>query len=346
MLAEGIGAVFLRRVFTAAEMPATLVLEVSFDDGFVAFLNGIEVASVNRPEEERLTFASTAAGSHEARLPERFDLTPFRDALQVGENVLAMALLNQRPTSNDLSLIPQLGTVPPVFHTSFRLNILGETVLLSNSRGEILDQVEYPGQSPDQSYGRSPDGTGSFLYHLHPTPLGPNTGPANREPLVVAAVTFRPDHGFYDAPFDATIAVETPGAEIRYTTDGSAPTETTGTVYTEPLRVADTTVLRVAAFKPGHRPSPVTSCTYIFLETPAGGGVVNQPRDPAGFPRTWGSAGAADYAMDPRVATDTTSPFYDPRVKDALLALPALSIVTESDHLFDPRTGIYSNPQQ
>ena len=39
------------------------VLEVSFDDGFVAFLNGVQVAAANEPEGP-LTFASISTRSH------------------------------------------------------------------------------------------------------------------------------------------------------------------------------------------------------------------------------------------------------------------------------------------
>ena len=156
VLPEDIGAVFLRRAFTIESVPNNLALQVDFDDGFVAFLNGVQVAGANQPEGE-LTFASTATRTHEALGPELFNLTEFRDHLRIGENVLAIVALNLRPSSNDLSMIPQLGTVPPILHSNFRLDRAGEELVLADPRGEIIDSIQFPAQFPDVSFGRSPN---------------------------------------------------------------------------------------------------------------------------------------------------------------------------------------------
>jgi hypothetical protein len=60
---------------------------------------------------------------------------------------------------------------------------------------------------------------------------------------------FSVDRGFYDTPFQVEITSETPAAVIRYTTDGSPPSESHGTIYTEPILVNTTTNLRAIAFK-------------------------------------------------------------------------------------------------
>ena len=53
----------------------------------------------------------------------------------------------------------------------------------------------------------------------------------------VEGVKFNHDRGFYESAFDVTITTDTAGATIRYTTDGSVPTATTGTVYTGPIHI-------------------------------------------------------------------------------------------------------------
>ncbi len=347
VLPEDIGAVFLRHrfVFDAAVELPSLVLRALYDDGIVVWLNGQRVLSANFPPDEEPTFASLAARSHEARNAERFDLSAVRGLLVPGENVLAIALLNQRVASNDLSLVPELGRVPHVFHTSFRLSGEGETVVLSDARGGIADWAVLPPQVDDQSYGRSPNGNGPFRYHATPTPGAANSGPVADEPLVVVEPTFSVDRGFHDEPFAVELATTTAGAVIRYTLDGSAPTATTGEVYTAPIPVDDTTTLRAGAFRPEWRASRLVTHTYVFITRAGGGGVLNQPRNPPGFPLTWGGAGAADYQMDPRVATDTGSADFDPDVAESLLCLPTMSLVLDRDDLFDPARGIYSNPQ-
>ena len=108
------------------------------------WLNGVRVAAANFPDGEEPLFASEATRSHSAGDPERFDLTPFVDLLRPGENLLAMVVLNSSPTSNDLILYPQLGTVPPALHTNFRIDSAGGSVLLVDTGGRIADAVDIP----------------------------------------------------------------------------------------------------------------------------------------------------------------------------------------------------------
>ncbi|MGB2822104.1 MAG: chitobiase/beta-hexosaminidase C-terminal domain-containing protein, partial [Phycisphaerae bacterium] len=154
---------------------------------------------------------------------------------------------------------------------------------------------------------------------------------------MVADTKFSVDRGFHDAPFDVEITTETEDAEIHYTLDGSAPTATTGTVYTAPVHVTTTTTLRAAAFKPGYLPTDIDAHTYIFLND-----VIHQPVQPAGFPTTWYTR-AADYEMDPYVVND---PLYSGRILDALRSHPTISLVMDIDDLFDEEIGIYSNSQE
>ncbi len=46
-----------------------------------------------------------------------------------------------------------------------------------------------------------------------------------------------------------TIASAISGMTIRYTTDGSTPTETTGTLYSGAVSIGATTTLKAIAFK-------------------------------------------------------------------------------------------------
>ena len=141
-----------------------------------------------------------------------------------------------------------------------------------------------------------------------------------------------------------TLATADPAAEIRYTTDGSEPNEDKGALYTEPISVTGTTVLRAAAFKPDFRRSPVATQSYIFVDD-----VLRQPADPPGFPATWGTHSInfggyaegtpveADYAMDPTIVDD---PRYGPLLREGLAAIPSVSLVTDIANL-----DIYATPQ-
>ncbi|GAI30264.1 unnamed protein product, partial [marine sediment metagenome] len=68
-------------------------------------------------------------------------------------------------------------------------------------------------------------------------------------------------------------ATETEDAVIYYTLDGSEPYDTSGRgrhpggiVYTNPVPITKTTLLRVKAIKPGFKPSNIETQSYIFLE--------------------------------------------------------------------------------
>ena len=48
-------------------------------------------------------------------------------------------------------------------HANFKLSGSGETIYLSNSDTTIIDEISYTDQTTDLSYGRYPNGTGSFV---------------------------------------------------------------------------------------------------------------------------------------------------------------------------------------
>ena len=55
-------------------------------------------------------------------------------------------------------------------HADFRLSRDGERLTLRDAAGTERDAVEYPELDTDQSWGRIPDGEGSWDYTVEPTP--------------------------------------------------------------------------------------------------------------------------------------------------------------------------------
>jgi hypothetical protein len=174
----------------------------------------------------------------------------------------------------------------------------------------------------------------------------PTPGTLNTVPILGWVEEPVSDHerGFYEIAFDAALSSATPGATIRYTRDGTAPSPANGTVYTSPIRISRTTVLRAAAFRDGWRSSRVSTHTYLFLND-----IISQNLNQAlgaGFPTDWNGQ-AADYGLDSRVVNpsggDNFGGKYTRSFKEDLKSLPTLSIVMATEDLFG-RTGIYSNP--
>ena len=82
----------------------------------------------------------------------------------------------------------------------------------------------------------------------------------------VATPVFTPTGGSYSAPQNVVVSCSTPGASIRYTTDGTTPNHSYGTivVIAQPVLIASSTTLRALAYKADWDDSQVVSATYII----------------------------------------------------------------------------------
>jgi len=83
----------------------------------------------------------------------------------------------------------------------------------------------------------------------------------------VAAPAFAPPGGTYAGGQTVTISTTTSGAAIRYTTDGSTPTETAGTVYLSSVTAAATETIMAIAYKTGAPDSTVATAAYTISGT-------------------------------------------------------------------------------
>ncbi|HEV8421101.1 MAG TPA: DUF1800 family protein, partial [Actinomycetota bacterium] len=106
--------VYIRHKFTltAEDIAAidNLVFSINYDDGFVAYLNGTEIARRNAPGPAGsfVAFNALATALHEAGAPEVIDVTAQKNVLVAGDNVLAIQTLNDSLSSSDASMIPEL----------------------------------------------------------------------------------------------------------------------------------------------------------------------------------------------------------------------------------------------
>jgi hypothetical protein len=105
-------SLYMRRVFSVVTIDEidSVLLDMDYDDGFVAYLNGTEIAR-SLMSGSPPAFDQSADGLHEAQLynggyPERFAVS--KDLLVQGENVLAVEVHNDNIGSSDMSSIPFL----------------------------------------------------------------------------------------------------------------------------------------------------------------------------------------------------------------------------------------------
>ena len=92
------------------------------------------------------------------------------------------------------------------------------------------------------------------------------TPPAGQEQATAPA--FNPAPGTYSSAQSVAITSSTTDAFLRYTTNGSTPTSSAGTLYSGPVAIGSTTTLKAMAFKTGMDDSPVTSGTYTINIVP------------------------------------------------------------------------------
>ena len=226
-------------------------------------------------------------------------------------------------------------------HTNFKLSSSGEYLALARKADNGGFQVvgdfspEYPAQEEGLSYGLAADGI-SLGFLVIPTPNTIN-GPVGEG--FVADTTFDIDRGFFTTPFSLTISTATPDAQIRYTTNGSEPTASNGTIYTSPISINSTTTIRAAAFKAGFFATNVDTHTYFFLDdvrTQYANGAA-----PSGWPSGSVNGQTFNYGMDP----DIVNRYSAQEMIDALSAIPSISISTDQSNLTGSgNQGIYVNP--
>lgn len=82
----------------------------------------------------------------------------------------------------------------------------------------------------------------------------------------VHAPVFSVEGGIVSGTQNVEITCDTEGAHIYYTTDGTAPSATNGTLYTGPVTISESTTLKAVAIF-GNITSPVTTANYVI--TPA-----------------------------------------------------------------------------
>ena len=307
---------YLRSSFTLANEEAigglsALNLGMSYNDGFVAYLNGTPIAARNAPAVPGWNAVATASREAAVSLaPEYFNVTAFKAALVVGSNKLAVHALNVAASDSSFLALPSL-----------------------------------------TGGARRPGGP---YFFKQATPGSLNTTPTSLG--MVADTTFSHKRGLYAAPFTLAVTTSTAGASLRYTLDGSKPSETNGILVAPPdglspptalIAIPSTRVVRVAAFKAGYDSTNTDTNTYLFL-----GEVVKQAGTPpsaawpggAGPDKYFSNGQEFDYGMDPAIVNAS-----DPsvggvaQVVAALQAIPSVCVSVPVASLVDPATGIYNH---
>lgn len=228
--------------------------------------------------------------------------------------------------SNEFLLIfcSSRDTVSGFLHTNFKLDHLGETLILSDSNVTIIDLIFPIILKNDNSYARITDGNPAFSRYYISSP-----GSSNSSNIELNDLNFSHDAGFYELNFQLGITSQNPTGQIYYTKNGNEPLP--GTPYTY-LYQSPISILEVQNLPAVYSYIPTTPPDnygyYVWIE----------PIEPI---EKYAVIRARVFENDqPSCNTQTNTYFINTEIGDRF-SLPVLSIIADSINLFGQDTGIF-----
>ena len=151
-------------------------------------------------------------------------------------------------------------------HTNFSLDPDGEYLALLNPQTNVISEfAPYPGgQQTDVSYGRDASDVTQVGFFSIPTPGARNQ---SRGAGIAPEIEFSRASGTFiqGNPFNLTMSTPSlPSATIRYAFGTNMPTASS-TLYSAPIQITNTTMIRARSFAPGLLPGPIVTKTYVAL---------------------------------------------------------------------------------
>jgi Fn3 associated/CotH kinase protein len=164
------------------------------------------------------------------------------------------------PPKSFLIIVADGDTLNTPKHANFKINNDSSTTFLSrrvNGIPTLSNQLTTGLTTFKDTYGRFPDGKGAMTHFTKGSYLKSNT-----LAIIDLPITFSQKRGFYNGAFLLTLAAD-PKATIRYTTDGSFPSTTKGMLYTTPISIDKSTVVKAIAYATGGL-SKMETHTYLL----------------------------------------------------------------------------------
>lgn len=137
-------------------------------------------------------------------------------------------------------------------HANFKLSADGESIGLFDPSVQLIDTLNYGLQQTDVSMGRFPNGTNNWFKFTPATPGSVNLESGIFNILPVPSISTQ--SGFFSSSINVSASHSLQDVIIRFTSDGTIPTSSSD-IYSIPLQIDSTTVVRFRAFKDGYTPS-------------------------------------------------------------------------------------------
>ena len=280
-------------------------------------------------------------------------------------------------TTQAFLLVPQIPAAAPEYLPSQGTFYASQNVALSTATPDAVIRYTTDGSSPTSLTGTIY--TGPFTVSTTMTLKAVVYGAGFAEsvvsaatytilPPLAAAPEFNPNGGTFTEPQSITMSTTTVGAAIRYTTDGSIPSQTLGTIYSDPVTISSDATVKAIAFGNGYSDSSISSAAFTIVPPPqAPAPVFSLPSGvyDAGTAVTITSAGSTiRYTTDGSVPTATTGILYTGPIlltsntmlraiayqtlhRDSDVTSATYTVVTRttSAPVFNPAGGTFNGPQ-
>ncbi|MFY0627338.1 MAG: CotH kinase family protein [Reichenbachiella sp.] len=277
-------SVFLRKSFVIenASQISDLLLHIDYDDAFIAYINGNEIARGNI-NGDIPAFDTEANEWHSAVIykggsPEYFEISNAQEFIVEGQNVMSVQVHNYNATSSDMTIIPILSLGSNIdrggefsefisigqasFHTDFKLASGGDTLMLFNPEQEMVDSLFTGDLSADISLGRTIDGSGEMSFFSESTPGASNeysTGYNSHS----GEVEFSISGGVYGTPIQVELSTQNIDETIYYTLDGTMPS-LASSEYSGPLDISTSTNLQAQVLSQNSIPGKLGAASYLI----------------------------------------------------------------------------------
>jgi hypothetical protein len=151
-------------------------------------------------------------------------------------------------------------------HTNFTLQReAGYLALVRPDGTTVASEFSYGDQAADVSFGET--GATRVRGYLYPTTPGTKNTPNVADGPPAEDVVFSRTGGIITNTTPLAISPPvTPGAVVRYTTNNTEPSAASP-AYSAPFNITNTTTIRARTFAPGRLPGPVSSRTFVRLDS-------------------------------------------------------------------------------
>tara|TARA_B110000263_G_scaffold70950_1_gene61886 strand:- start:162 stop:4460 length:4299 start_codon:yes stop_codon:yes gene_type:complete len=238
---------YFRHAFSANmfEDINTLTFNIKRDDGAVVFLNGNEILRSNMPSGSisHETYASSSVSGPEE--DTFFETVISSDGLIQEQNIIAVEIHQRSNSSSDIS---------------FDLELVSENYF----DAVLVDSVVFSEQITDVSYGRKSEDN-SWAFFGEPTPGTANNTSSSNNTEISGTVISSLAPGFYNNSISVELSSISNEEQIYYTLDGSRP-GSQASLYTTPILIENTVVLKARAFSVDKLPGGIFVTTYFIDE--------------------------------------------------------------------------------